>query len=334
MKTSAILIALGLLTASYLLIGGGDDPVEQEFQMFLGQYGRNYYNEEEYQFRFSIFKTNYEYINKVNSQKKSYTLAMNKFGDWSDEEFDRLLNFTPYENKAEAYVPSNVAIKESVDWVEEGTVNPIQDQGSCGSCYAFAALASIEHETSFFHKDVLKYSEQQVVDCSTEEFGYENLGCDGGFMPYVYDYLTETQGCLAEEYPYTGNGDDTCRESECETKDFIVHDYQEVPANSAQAFKETAQYSVIATGITAGHKDFTYYKEGVFDLDDCSTENNHAVAVVGYGTDENGGDYIKIRNSWGANWGEAGYMRLSTKNDAEGGVCGVFQYGSHPRYRC
>jgi len=73
-----------------------------------------------------------------------------------------------------------------------------------------------------------------------------------------------------------------------------------------------------------------FYKGGVF-VNVCATELNHAVLAVGYGVDkETGQSFYKIKNSWGANWGEGGYIRVErTKIDGKG-KCGILMRSSYP----
>jgi len=66
-----------------------------------------------------------------------------------------------------------------------------------------------------------------------------------------------------------------------------------------------------------------YYTSGILDQS-CGTGLDHAIAAVGYGSD-NGQEYWIIRNSWGSSWGEEGYIRVAIE-DGEG-ICGI-QMGS------
>ena len=67
-------------------------------------------------------------------------------------------------------------LPDQLDWRDAGAVNDIQDQGSCGSCWAFSAIASMEGQHFVTSGDLLKLSEQQCVDCDTDSYG-----CDGGW---------------------------------------------------------------------------------------------------------------------------------------------------------
>lgn len=68
------------------------------------------------------------------------------------------------------------------------------------------------------------------------------------------------------------------------------------------------------------------YHGGILDSTKCGTSLDHGVAAVGYGD-----NYFIVRNSWGASWGENGYVRISTDDEANGGICGILLQASYPQ---
>jgi KDEL-tailed cysteine endopeptidase len=99
-------------------------------------------------------------------------------------------------------------VPDAVDWREKGAVNPIKNQGSCGSCWAFSAVAALEGLAAIKGQK-LSLSEQELVDCSTP---YGNLGCNGGWMNYAFAYSREHGLSKDSDYKYTGR-DEECQAS-------------------------------------------------------------------------------------------------------------------------
>lgn len=165
--------------------------------------------------------------------------------------------------------------------------------------------------------DLVSLSEQQVLDCSAG-----SNGCNGGFMDKAFQYIISNGGLTTEDtYSYTA-AQGTCQQSVQPA--VTISGYQDVPTNDEDALAAAVANQPVSVAVDA--HNFQFYKSGVMTGDSCGTSLNHAVTAVGYGTAEDGSQYWLLKNQWGQNWGEGGYMRLERGT----GACGVAQQASYP----
>ncbi|GMT30387.1 hypothetical protein PFISCL1PPCAC_21684, partial [Pristionchus fissidentatus] len=280
--------------------------------------------------RLAIFLENSARVKAHNANpNKSYTMAISEFSKLTPEEINRRMGFrAPVVRSASnwnAAAVANEVVPDHVDWREHGLVSRVKNQGDCGSCYAFAAVGALEGQHAKKNGEMVEFSEQNIVDCSTT-FG--NGGCDGGNAEAAFQYVNWNKGIDTEEsYPYDGERDDECRYSNATIGD---RDYGTVsmPVGDEEALK-VAVATIGPISVALNATGILHYKEGVYDDADCTDDwrgINHAVLVVGYGTDEKAGDYWLIKNSWGA-FGEDGYIRLARNR---GNLCGIASYAAYP----
>lgn len=176
----------------------------------------------------------------------------------------------------------------------------------------------------------MSLSEQNLVDCS-KQLG--NNGCEGGFPNLAFNYI-KVSGILTEKsYPYAGH-DEACRRPRPRhplsmKPGVTVAGFVRIPAGNELKLQEAiATAGPVVVCIDASQDSFQFYKSGIYSEPLCQTHNpDHAVLVVGYGTDEFQQDYYIIKNSWGKSWGEHGYMRIA-RNHAN--HCGVASDASFP----
>jgi C1A family cysteine protease len=144
--------------------------LKDAFGQHLAKYGISYGTEAEFEFRYAIFAEKDAEIKAHNSENNSFTMGHNKFSTYTREEYRRMLGRLPNKNKSSSKVvelPTN-NLSATVDWRTKGAVNEVQDQGQCGSCWAFSATAAIESAHFLKTGKLLKLSEQQLVDCSSQ----------------------------------------------------------------------------------------------------------------------------------------------------------------------
>jgi cathepsin L len=179
---------------------------DYEFMKYVSEFGKSYGTKAEYEFRLNIFKDNLANIESHNSKNgETHTLGINHMSDWTTEEYKKLLGYKPEmkdrSKNAEPELLDTSNLKDDINWVTQGAVTPVKNQGQCGSCWAFSTTGSIEG-AEFLHgtKKLVSLSEQNLVDCSKQ-----NHACSGGLMDYAFEYA-ETHPLMAEaDYPYTGH---------------------------------------------------------------------------------------------------------------------------------
>ncbi|TXG47564.1 hypothetical protein EZV62_026858 [Acer yangbiense] len=218
------------------------------------------------------------------------------------------------------------AVPTSMDWRKDGVVTPVKDQASCGSCWAFSAVAAVEGITKLKTGKLVSLSEQELVDC---DINGENEGCNGGLMDSAFEFIKSNHGLTTEaNYPYEGI-DGTCNKKKAATAAATITGYKKVPANNEKALLQAVARQPVSVGIEGSGSSFQFYSTGVF-TGDCGTHINHGVTAIGYGTKTDGTKYWLIKNSWGTGWGENGYMKIQRETKSSKGLCGIAMMASYP----
>merc|ERR1719230_90263 len=193
MRTIALLVASA---AAYTELSS----VERQFMTYIVEHGKSYGTKEEYEARLDLFAQAHKDIAALNSMNGSATCGHNMFSDMTSTEKKSFLGYNgPQELNGEASF-QGMPTASSVDWRTEGGVNAVKNQAHCGSCWAFSAVAAIEHAHWRTTGDLESYSEQQIVSCDTNCYG-----CQGGLQSYAFQYV-ESNGLSTEaDYPYTSS---------------------------------------------------------------------------------------------------------------------------------
>ncbi|GJV13190.1 senescence-specific cysteine protease SAG39-like protein [Tanacetum coccineum] len=324
----AVSAALLSNTASRLL---PETSSYESHDQWMARYGRVYKDIYEKEQRSIIFQENVHYIQSFNNaMNKGYKLAVNEFADLTNEEFRTTRNrFLAHEcfPSTSAFRYENVtAVPSSMDWRTKGAVTPIKDQGQCGCCWAFSAVAAMEGITQLKTGKLISLSEQELVDCDTSGI---DQGCEGGLMDNAFDFIVSNKGLTTEsKYPYKGV-DGTCNSNEKSNNAATITGHEDVPANSESALLKAVASQPVSVAIDASGSDFQFYSSGVF-TGECGTELDHGVTAVGYGTSDDGTKYWLVKNSWGTSWGQEGYIMMERDVDATEGICGIAMQASYP----
>jgi len=279
-------------------------------------------------------------VNKAYAEgKKTWHDAVNKFSDLPADEFiqkktgmrksfatgmldplpDQIMDVAS-ERYFDQFRLSRSSVPTSYSSVDEGLISPVKDQKDCGSCVAFASINAIETCFKKITGAFGDYSEQQMVDCG---FGINGAkGCDGASPNAYLKWAGDNNIEFASEsqYPYLNMWPKLQCPSNLEVYNQgarVSGSYYTYGGSEELMKKLIYEHGAIVAGVYSSSA-LENYEGGIFEGCAPHVKTNHAISVVGYGT-ENGVDYWLIKNSWGADWGENGYFRLQRGV----GMCGI-----------
>ncbi len=188
------------------------------------------------------------------------------------------------------------------NWVTQGKVTPVRNQGGCGSCWVFGTMAAFESSWAIRNNQMIDTSEQDVLSCSKTVAG--SGSCSGGWMEWVAQYLQAKGTGTEASKPYTASNG-TCTAI---AKPYFASAWGFVAGTGlpsvAQLKAALVQHGVLSVGVNATSA-FQAYSGGVFNQNVAGL--NHCVAIVGWDDSMGGGAWL-IKNSWGTGWGLGGYM--------------------------
>jgi hypothetical protein len=289
--------------------------------------------------RLNIFANNVDNIYKHNHDAtKTYEMGVNKFTHLTFDEFVDVvglpgihLNMALAATGAGATTVANDTIIVSdlpseVDWVSDGGVTPVKNQGQCGSCWSFSATGALEGAYFVKWGQLVSFSEQELVSCDTGD-----SQCNGGLMDNAFAWVKSNGGLATEsDYPYvSGDGTTvpTCAQAGVYQNPKVAPTgWVDVKARSMSGLMAAVAQQPVSIAIQANQPAFQSYSGGVL-TGRCGTRLDHGVLLVGYGTSKDGIDYWKIKNSWGSDWGMDGYILIERSN---ADLCGVMDSASYP----
>ncbi len=207
-------------------------------------------------------------------------------------------------------VPAGLVLPSSVDWRDRGGnyITPVRDQGACGSCWAFAATATAESVTLIVRGTPgvdLDLAEQVLVSCS------KTGNCFAGYTMDAADFIRRNGLPLESCYPYTatdGECSGACPNWMDTSYKIRRWSYVTVMSPKLDVLKAAlVTHGPLATTLYV-YDDLYYYTGGIYSRVSKHCSGFHAVLIVGYNDD---GGYFTAKNSWGTDWGEAGFFRIA-----------------------
>jgi hypothetical protein len=274
---------------------------EPSFEEWAAEYGVN--GDEKMK---ATYEANVQEIERLNKEQPEATFAVNQFSGMTFEEFEAQyltleygLNFEKSDLAHLGEIDGEPTVGD-VDW----DVTPVKDQKSCGSCWAFGTMGSIEHAHKLKTGKTVSLAEQQLVDCDKK-----SSGCNGGRPDWAMTYLKNKNIYTTSSYPYKAkNG--SCKSGTA--SGVQISGYKTVSKSESALLSALGTQSV--TVMIKAENTFQHYKSGIVS-GPTTCGLNHAVLATGYGS-----NFIKIKNSWGSSWGENGFIRV--KRTTSG--CGPF----------
>ncbi|XP_030043739.1 cathepsin K [Microcaecilia unicolor] len=319
-----------LLLLLPVAMGDPEESLDTQWELWTKTHLKQYNGKVNELTRRLIWEKNLRYITTHNLEfslgKHTYELAMNHLGDMTSEEILATmtgLKVPAMRSTNNTYFPDWVEkVPDYIDYRKKGYVTPVQNQGQCGSCWAFSSVGALEGQLKRKTGKLVPLSPQNLVDCDMD-----NSGCGGGYMTNAFGYVRDNKGIdSAEAYPYIGEIE-SCLYNPT-GKAATCRGFKEVPRGNEKALKRAvARVGPVAIGIDASLPSFHFYSKGVYYDSNCNAEDiNHAVLVVGYGQ-RMGTKHWIVKNSWGESWGNKGYVLMARNKD---NACGIANLASFP----
>jgi cathepsin L len=309
------------------------------FDQYIKDFKKDYtVGSAEYASRKAIFEQQVESIVAFNRDPtQTYKQGVNRHTDLTHNEFKQNIrgiakgmknsvgnSYLRSLSASEHQTPTKeemAALPTNVDWRDHGVVTPVKDQGHCGSCWAFASAATLESHAAINSGSLKTLSTQQLVSCIPNPMSCGGSGgCGGAITELAFSYV-QLYG-LTSEYKYSYQSYYSGETGACQYEELLpsaeveADGYIRLPLNDYDALLH-AVATVGPVTVSVDASQWKNYESGVFN--GCSYTDNididHAVVLVGYGTDETLGDFWLVRNSWGTGYGENGYIRIHRESE-------------------
>jgi C1A family cysteine protease len=313
------------------------------FEDYERDFKRNYTSQER-SMRRSLVEASLKFVRDVNRQGQSWTAGVNELTDKTEEEFASQFTgldagmrlggssqgtlLTHTRSKTETATLSNHtrALPKAIDWRKRHAVTSVMRQGACGSCWAVAAAGALEGHLAIQTGRLRKVSPGAMRDCvkNPKHCGGKG-GCTGAIAQLAYKWAASQGVVFEKDYKYRAVGG-TCRASKVEHK-ASIEGFRQLPRNDGYSLKEALAFEGPVSVSISVPMAVRSYMGGVIKCGNtkgtADWKISHAVLAVGYGTDRYHGPYWIVKNSWGSEWGESGYLRIAREAHADDEPCGT-----------
>jgi len=298
-----------------------------EFENFALLYNK-VYSASEKEYRFQVFKSNSALIHEINSQNLDFKLGINLFADLTQAEFSEMQGHVThkksYSRNANEKEDNNLqATPINWDWRDKGAVSDVMNQGNCKGSWAIASAGAVEGaRVSQGLTTLIELSAQEILDCAN---GNSDHGCNGGLVDDAFFYVQQSGLTSDLIYPYTGTNQ-TCNSAAASQSVIQITGFYDVPANDISTLINAIALTPVVSHVEADGYVWQFYTTGVINKY-CGNNVKHSVLVVGYSQSATPPYYI-VKNSWGQQWGETGYVRIGISGGP--GICGIQSLSSYP----
>ncbi|XP_078396796.1 cathepsin O [Cetorhinus maximus] len=299
---------------------------EKLFQRFVAKYNRSYSaGSPQFIHKYQVFQESIQRhytMNLVSSilsnESGSAIYGINQFSDMSSEVFratylsSRSVQLPKYTSLLKD--AKRPALPSKFDWRDKNVVTPVRNQESCGGCWAFSVVESIESSCAIKWGQLELLSAQEVIDCS-----YTDAGCKGGSPISALMWLNQSKAKLIKESVYPFNAKTgMCHYFSRSIRGVTITGYKAYSFryNEAVMMEKLLEWGPLVAVVDA--VSWQDYLGGIIQHHCSQERSNHAVVITGYDTT---GDipYWIVRNSWGTKWGIDGYIYIKMGKN----VCGI-----------
>ncbi|XP_026806050.1 cathepsin O-like [Rhopalosiphum maidis] len=296
---------------------------QERFEKFIKKYNKSYVNGTEHSIRFKQFKESLKTIKLLRQSCNGCTnYGITEFSDLSPDEFTKI-----YLNSNTLRIPQTgtfsmtrsrrsitTATLPSIDWREKKVVTPVRNQKNCGACWAISVIELIESVYAIKTGSLQTFSVQEMLDCS----GGINQGCIGGSSVFLLLWLVENNITIFKEENYpTVYKNQICTFNKTFDKGIKVKSFLTLNLMDREDLL-LSYLSKSPVSVALNALPWQFYVGGVLSqCDNSMTSLNHAAQIVGYKLGEN--PYYILKNSWGTNFGNDGYIYVAIGNNE----CGI-----------